>query len=46
MCVMKKRISPLAEEIVRQEDPDAFMIITSASEIFGEGYKNYFEDKI
>ena len=37
MCVMKKQISPKAEEIVRQEDPAAFMIVTSATEIFGEG---------
>ena len=46
MCVVKKRVTPLAESIVREEDPDAFMIITSASEIFGEGYKSYFEEKI
>ncbi len=42
MCVMKKRIAPTAEEIVRQTDTDAFMIITNASEIYGEGYKSYF----
>ncbi len=46
MCVMKKQISPKAEEIVRQEDPAAFMIVTSATEIFGEGYKNIFSEKI
>jgi len=46
MCVVKKRVSPLAESIVKEEDPDAFMIVTSASEIFGEGYKSYFEEKI
>lgn len=46
MCVVRKRISPQAQEIVKQEDPDAFMIITSATEIYGEGYKSYFEEKI
>jgi len=46
MCVVKKRVSPLAQEIVKEEDPNAFMIITSATEIFGEGYKSYFEEKI
>lgn len=46
MCVVRKRISPQAQEIVKEEDPDAFMIITSATEIYGEGYKSYFEDKI
>ena len=39
MCAMKKNISPKAEEIVKEEDPLAFMIVTSATEIFGEGYK-------
>lgn len=43
MCVMKKRIAPRAEEVVKLVDPEAFMIVTSASEIFGEGYKSYFE---
>ena len=46
LCAIKKRLSPLAEDIVREEDPDAFMIISSASEIFGEGYKSYFDERI
>ena len=46
MCAIKKRLSPLAEDIVRQEDPDAFMIVSSASEIFGEGYKSYFDERM
>ena len=46
MCAIKKRLSPLAEDIVREEDPNAFMIITSASEIFGEGYKDYFDERM
>ena len=33
MCAMKKNISPKAEEIVKEEDPLAFMIVTSATEI-------------
>lgn len=40
MVVMRKQMAPLAEEIVKDEDPNAFMIISSASEIFGEGYKD------
>ncbi|MCR5101027.1 MAG: YitT family protein [Butyrivibrio sp.] len=43
---IKKRLSPMAEEIVREEDPEAFMIVTSATEIFGEGYKSYFDERI
>lgn len=45
-CAVKKSMSPAVEEIVRQVDPDAFMIITKATEIFGEGYKSYFSERI
>lgn len=40
MVVMRKQMSPRAEEIVKEEDSNAFMIVSSASEIFGEGYKD------
>lgn len=46
MCVVRKSLLPRIEEIVKEEDTDAFMIITSATEIFGEGYKSYFSEKI
>ena len=46
MCVSKKTLAPRIEEIVREEDADAFMIVTSAMEIFGEGYKSYFSEKV
>ena len=46
MCVMKKQISAQAEVIVRKEDPAAFMIVTSATEIFGEGYKSIYSEKL
>lgn len=46
MCIMRKILSPKAEEVVRQEDPTAFMIITNATEIYGEGYKNIFSQKL
>lgn len=46
LCVMKKQLSPKAEEIVREEDPGAFMIVTSATEIFGEGYKSIFSERL
>lgn len=46
MCVMRKNLSHKAEEIVKAEDGDAFMIVSSASEIYGEGYKNIFSEKI
>lgn len=46
MCVTKKQQAPGIEVVVKEEDPHAFMIITSASEIYGEGYKNIFAEKI
>lgn len=42
MCVVKKQLAYQVEQIVKEEDPHAFMIISSASEIYGEGFKSYF----
>lgn len=46
MCVVRKPVAPRIEGIVKEEDANAFMIVTSATEIFGEGYKSYFSEKI
>lgn len=46
MCVVKKHLSPKLEEVVRQEDPKSFTIITSATEIYGEGYKSIFSQRL
>lgn len=46
MCVARKHQGPIIEDIVKQEDKDAFTIITSANEIYGEGYKNIMSEKI
>ncbi|MDE7477940.1 MAG: YitT family protein, partial [Lachnospiraceae bacterium] len=46
MIVTRKQIYPKLEEIVKDEDASAFMIVSSASEIFGEGYKDITSDKI
>lgn len=46
MCVVKKQLAHKVEEIVRDEDVSAFMIISNASEIYGEGYKSYFGEVI
>ena len=40
------RLGAEVQDIVKQEDPAAFMVVTSANEIFGEGYKNFFEEII
>lgn len=46
MCVMRKQSAPMVEEVVKEEDPLSFMIVTSATEIYGEGYKSYFSEKL
>ena len=45
-CVLRKPLSPRAEAIVKEEDPKAFLIVTNATEIYGEGYKSYFGEKL
>lgn len=46
MVVTRKQMYPRLEEIVKDEDTSAFMIVSSASEIFGEGYKDITRDKL
>ena len=46
MCVVKKRVTPNLEDVVKEEDSRAFMIVTSANEIYGEGYKNILQDRL
>lgn len=41
MCVLKKHQLPRAKELIRQTDGSAFLIITNAVEILGEGYKSH-----
>ena len=45
-CVVRKQLGPQVEEIVKAGDPSAFMIITRASEIYGEGYKDFFAETL
>ncbi len=46
MIVTRKQVYPKLEEIVKDEDTSAFMIVSSANEIFGEGYKDITRDKV
>lgn len=41
MCVLKKHQLPRAKEVIRAEDNSAFLIVTNATEILGEGYKSH-----
>lgn len=40
LCVVKPFLYPKLRDIVRDEDNKAFMIVSSAKEIYGEGYQN------
>lgn len=46
MCAMRKQQAPGAREIVLQEDPDAFMIVTGASQVLGKGYKRLDSEEL
>ncbi len=46
LCVVRKQNAYKVEEIVKQEDASAFMIISSATEIYGEGYKSYYGERL
>ena len=46
LTVVPKRLGPQVEEIVKAEDPAAFLIVTSASEIYGAGYKDLFAETL
>jgi len=39
LCAMRSHTLPKAREIVLEEDAQAFMIVTSASQVLGGGYK-------
>ena len=46
LCAMRKQLFPQARTIVKEEDPAAFMIVSNANEIFGEGFKDHFGEEI
>lgn len=46
MCAIKGFLYPKLHDAVKQTDPNAFMIVSSAREIYGEGYKNHNDDEL
>lgn len=40
-CITRKAQAPKVENVVKEVDKEAFLIVTGASEIYGEGYKSY-----
>ncbi|MBO5756178.1 MAG: YitT family protein [Clostridia bacterium] len=46
MCVLHDQQYPQLRDIVKQEDKHAFLIVTKATEIYGEGYKNHYAEEL
>ena len=46
MCVMRKATLVKVRNLLKEVDPDAFMIVSTANEVFGEGFKNQYETEI
>ena len=44
--MVPNRLGAEVRDIVKHEDPVAFMVVTSANEIFGEGYQDIFWEEI
>lgn len=46
MTVSKKQNFPKIKDVVKEVDPQAFMIVTSATEVFGVGFKNAHHEEL
>lgn len=46
MCVMRKQNLIKVRNILKEVDPNAFVIVSSANEVFGEGFKSHFKSEI
>ncbi|MDE7330023.1 MAG: YitT family protein, partial [Clostridia bacterium] len=46
MCAAKNFMYPKLRDIVKSVDPNAFTIVSSAKEIYGEGYKNHTDEDL
>lgn len=46
LCVAHKRLYPKVRQIVHEEDSAAFTILTSASQVYGEGFLDPYQPEI
>lgn len=46
LCVAHKRLYAKVRQIIREEDPAAFTMITNASEVYGEGFKDQYSPEL
>lgn len=46
MCVARRQLAPRIRDIVKAEDPSAFLIVSPATEVLGEGFKSHTAEEI
>lgn len=46
MVVMRAKQLPQVKDVVRREDDSAFMIVTNATSVFGEGFKRHDSEEV
>ncbi|MBQ2731209.1 MAG: YitT family protein [Clostridia bacterium] len=46
LCAMHKKVLPQARVLVREVDPEAFLIVTPATQIFGEGFLRHDREEL
>ncbi len=46
MCVVSMKELPKVRDIVKEEDSDAFLIVTSATSVFGDGFKDHNSEEL
>lgn len=46
MCAVKNYLFPKLRDVIKDADANAFTIVTSAQEIYGEGYKEHGGDEL
>lgn len=46
LCVVRKQSMPKLRKIVEEEDTKAFMFISPATEVFGEGYRRHDSEEL
>ena len=46
MCAFRKPLYQKVRQIIKETDPNAFVMVTSATEIFGLGFKDHFADEL
>ena len=45
-CAVKNTMFPRLRDIIKEIDPHAFTIVSSATEIYGEGYQNHTDEEL